>query len=141
MARRIRDRDGPALREAEDREMLEPELVDDGLEVPTMRLEREVVDVVIGEAVAPLVVAHECATLREADEPMPPHRALPVVVEVGDPVRGTHERRARTDRREREASAIVRRAELDVLSHLFGHLEPRPLPPRRAPPATVAMNR
>ena len=30
---------------------------------------------------------------RQLDQPMPPHRAVPVVVEVGEPVRGFHQRR------------------------------------------------
>ena len=126
MARRVRDRDGAALREAEDREALEPELVDHGLEVAHHRLEREVVDVVIGEAVAALVVAHQRAVVREADEPVPPHWALPVVVEVRDPVCCPNQGRPCADRRERKASAVVGGAELDVLPQLFRHLEPRP---------------
>ena len=42
MPSRVRDRDRAALRQAEDREALEPELVDDGLEVVDHRVEREV---------------------------------------------------------------------------------------------------
>ncbi len=95
--------------------LLEAEVVDDRLEVFDQRVEREVPDVVVGKAVAALVVAHQRAVPREVDEPVPPHRALPVVVEMGDPVRGAYERRSRPDRRVREACAVRCGAEADLL--------------------------
>ena len=59
MPGRVRHRDGSALRDAEQWEALQTEIVDDGLQILDPRVEREVVDVVIRQATAPLVVAHE----------------------------------------------------------------------------------
>ena len=87
MTGRVGDRHRAALGHTEQREPLQAEVVDDGFEVLHEGVEREVVDVVRRQPAAPLVVADELAPPGEADEPVAPDRALPVVVEMGDPVR------------------------------------------------------
>ena len=67
----------------EQREPLEPQLVDDGLEVADHRLERHVRDVAVGEAGAPLVVADEPPIGGELGEEVAPDRARPVELEDG----------------------------------------------------------
>ena len=91
------------------------EVVDHCFEVAHEGVDGEVVDVVLGQPAAPLVVADELAVAGQPDEPVAPHRALPVVVEVGDPVGGSHQRRARADRGVGDPRAVGRRAEVDVL--------------------------
>ena len=81
----------------------------------------------IGQAATALVVAHEGVVASQADEPVPPHRALPVVVEMGDPVCGAHQRRARPDRCVGQPGAICGAAETDLLAKVGRHWKRRPL--------------
>ena len=55
------------------------------------------------------------------DEPVAPHRALPVVVEMGDPVGGPHQRRARPDGGVGEPGAVGGPAEADLLTQIGGN--------------------
>ena len=74
-----------ALRHAQQREALEARGVDDGFEVSHPRLEREVLDVAIREPAPALVVAQDGVRLAQRGPPVPPDRALPVVLEVREP--------------------------------------------------------
>ena len=78
-------------------------------------VEREVVDVPVGQPAAPLVVADQPVAGRQVAPPVPPDRALPVVVEVGEPVGRLHQWRPVADRGVGEAHAVRRGAELDPL--------------------------
>ena len=68
---------------------------DHGLEVLDPAVEREVADVPVGHPAAALVVAHEAEVVAEEADPVAPDRALPVVFEVAQPVRGLDQHWAR----------------------------------------------
>ena len=63
----------------------------------------------------PLVVADEPAPGGEALEPVAPHGAVGVVVEMGDPVRRLDERRSGPRRGVGDARPVARRGEADLL--------------------------
>lgn len=69
----------------------------------------------VRKAAASLVVPDEHPGTRQAGQPVAPDRAVPVVVEMRQPVRSAHERRPISDRRVAEADTIVRCAEADPL--------------------------
>ena len=94
VARGVHDREGPALRDTEEVELREPGGVDHGLQVPHPRLERDVLDIPIREAAAALVVPDHRVPLAQSLEPVPPQRAVPIELEMGEPGRGAHERRS-----------------------------------------------
>lgn len=56
---------------------------------------------------------------------MAPHRRLPVVIEVAQPVRDLHQGRSRTHRRVRQPDAVVGGAEADLLRRRFAGRECR----------------
>ena len=126
MAGRVGDGDGAALRNTKQREAVQPEVVDHGLQVLQPRAERQVGDVVVGQAASPLVVAHQHVLAGQPDEPVAPHRALPVVVEMGDPVGGPHQWRARADGGVGEPGAVGSGAEADLLTELGGNRKLHP---------------
>ena len=99
----------------EQREAVEPDGVDDELEVVDPVVEAEVVDVPVRQPAAPLVVADQRAAVGEALQPVPPDRVLEVVVEVGQPVGRLDEHRPRAHRGVGDAGAVGRRAEADRL--------------------------
>src|SRR6185437_5322535 len=94
MAKRVRDRDGAALRDAEQGEAVQLQVVDDGLEIADPGLERELVDRPVGEAAAALVVADQSVIAGQLPDPVAPDRALAVVLEVTEPVGRLHQRLA-----------------------------------------------
>ena len=98
---------------------------DDGLEVGDAEVERCVVDVAVGEAVAALVEAVDGRNLAQLGEVVPPDRALPVVLQVAEPARVDDQRRpepwtayaivtSSTDRQKRTSCRGVTRAEPDM---------------------------
>jgi hypothetical protein len=111
------------LGDAQEREPVETEVVDDGCQVLHPGVERKDGDVVVGQAAAALVVAHERVLAGQADEPVTPHRALPVVVEMGDPVGGPHQRWAGADGGVGEPRAVGCCAEVDLLAQFGGSPE------------------
>ena len=113
--RRVRDRRRPALRHGHQREPVQPGVVDDRLEVRDACLEPEVLDVPVGQPVPALVVADDGGDLAEVGEEVPPHRALPVVLEVAQPAGGDHERRPGPVPRVGDARAVGRPAEPQLL--------------------------
>ncbi len=120
MTCRVGHRHSSALRHAEQRKAFQTEIVDDRLEVLKPRVERVVSDVMVGQPAAALVVPYERVSPSQVDEPMAPHGALPVVVEMGDPVRGADNGRARSDRGVGELSAVGGPAEPDLLTQVGG---------------------
>ena len=116
MLHRVGDRDRRALRDAEQRKALEAGRVDDELEIAQPGLEAQILDVPVGKAAAALVVADEPMRARQLDEPVPPDRAVPVELEVAQPVRDLDERRALAGFGVRDARAVIAGAEANRLS-------------------------
>jgi len=87
---------------------------------PTRASEREVADVPIGHPEAALVVADDGSELAELVEEVAPDRALPVLLEVAEPARDDDEGRAAAVDRVREADAVGRTAETDLLVRRWG---------------------
>ncbi len=114
---RVGDRDGTALGDAEQREALEARGVDDGLEVADEGVEGDVVTVPVGQAVAALVVAQQRVALGQPADHVPPDRALPVELQVVQPVGGLDERGPLPGGRPGNAGAVGGRAEPDLLLH------------------------
>src|SRR5690606_1074769 len=90
MSHRLLDRDRAALRESEQIEPLETERVDDHGEIADPGIEIEVLAGPVGQARPSLVVPHDREVAREKLD-LAPDRALPRVLEVGEPVRGPDE--------------------------------------------------
>src|SRR3569833_2884329 len=102
-----------ALRNSEQHELLARiARVDDRSEILRPACRREIADVPVAHATAPLVVADEAVLAREELDPVFPDRAFQVVVEVGEPVGGLDERGTLADMGAgagtREANAIGR---------------------------------
>ena len=115
MARRIANRDRAALRDAEQRKLLDAERVDHRFEVAHPGVQVEVGDVPIRQPTPALVVADERVAPRQAAPPVTPHRARPVVVEMREPVGCLDEGRALSAHRVRKPNTVGRRAEVDRL--------------------------
>src|SRR5262249_4772930 len=116
---RVTDREGDcdlsALREAEQRKPVDISSIDDRLEVGDPRLERKVLDLPVGEPCPALVVADDLVCLTELFQPGAPERALPVELEVREPVRRLDERRALPVHSISEAHPVVCSTEPDLL--------------------------
>jgi hypothetical protein len=122
-----------AIAEAEERaEMLEAALkrglddveagrVDDTFEVVNPGFERDVFELLsIGKPAATRVVAYDRIFARESFQPRPPRQTLPLVLEMGKPTRGHHQRRSFAADRIREFRPVRRGAEPDLLVHGSG---------------------
>ena len=59
MAHRIGDRNSRALQQAHQRETFEPEAVHHRFEIVDIGFERKIRNIPIGEAAAPLIIAHQ----------------------------------------------------------------------------------
>ena len=66
--------------------MLDADRIDDCLKVGHPGVERERVNVPVGHAVAPRVVANERMLARQPAKDMPPNRAYPIVLQMVQPV-------------------------------------------------------
>jgi hypothetical protein len=82
IASRVCDRHRAALRDADQGEPREPDRVDDGLEIVHERLEGDVRNIAIGEPVASLVIPDQGPIAAELVQPVAPHAAPPLVLEV-----------------------------------------------------------
>ena len=80
--------------------------VDDGFEIAHERLEGDVLDVPVGKSVPALVVAHELMIPRELGEHVTPDGALPVELQMIQPVRGFDQRRTFADHRVGDTDAV-----------------------------------
>src|SRR5262249_40891765 len=103
--------------EPEHREALESGSFDDGLEVPDVRLERDLGHLTVREARAALVEAEHRIALRQVVDPRPHRGVGPVVLEVREPVRRPHQRRALAGDGVRQPHAVAGSAEADLLVH------------------------
>ena len=90
----IHDGDRTTLGHAHEREPVVPRRLHDRLEVADACLQAVVLDVPVGQAMPALVVAHDRGELAELSEEVPPHRALPVELQVAEPARRDDQRRA-----------------------------------------------
>ena len=97
MPGRIGDGDGPALGDAEQRKPLEAERVHHGLEIPDPGLEREVLDIPVGEPAPALVVADQRVVPGKLPDPVAPDQALAVHLEMAEPVGGFYQWRPAPD--------------------------------------------
>ncbi len=113
----VGDRHGAALGDPEECESVQPRSLHHGLEVPHPRVDGELVDVPVGEAAPALVVSDERVVAGELSQPVAPHRALQVEIEVAEPVRRLHERRALAHAGPGDTDAVRRLAEPVLLAH------------------------
>ena len=117
MSHGVLDAGCAALRDAEQREAIQVRSRDDRFEVGDLRLVRQIFGVPVRQAAAARVEADQLAAGREEAEPVPPHRALPVELQVRQPVRRLDERRAAPRGRDRQAHAVGGLDEPDRLLH------------------------
>ncbi len=117
MSHRVRDGDRGALGDAEQRESLQAHRIDDRFQITDPRLERRIADVRVGKPAAPLVVPNHRVPFAKPVQPVPPHRALPVELEMRQPGCDPDERRAAPVHGVRETRAVRRLAEAHVLLH------------------------
>jgi hypothetical protein len=115
---RILDGDGPALREREQRELIQAGGVDHRFQVGHERVQVELARIGIRQPAAALVVAKDREAAAQLLEPVAPDRALPVVLEVGQPVRDLDERRSGPVRRVRDPDVVRGDTETDGLLHI-----------------------
>ena len=92
VARRVGDRDCAALRDAEQRELVELGGVDHRLQIGDQQVERRVSGLAVRQPAAARVVAMEAIARAQLVEPGAPDRGLPVLLDVGQPVRRPYER-------------------------------------------------
>jgi hypothetical protein len=111
----VRNGDGGALGDAQQREACEAAVVDDRLEVADEGFKGEVRNISIGETGPALVISHELAVRGEAIEQRGPYRALPVEFDVIQPVGGLDQWHTATRRCHRQIHAIRCPAERNVL--------------------------
>ena len=113
----ICDRDRGSLRGAEQRKAIEAGGIDDGLEVGHPGVDGQIAELAIRETAPALVVAEARVAGSERIEPVPPHRALPVEVQVRQPGRHPHDRRPAAVQGVGQPHAIHSGAESDLLLH------------------------
>ncbi len=113
---RERDGDRRALADAEERKSLQLERVGHPLQVPDPGLHRHLAGRPVGQAASALVVADQGVIPAELAEPVAPDRAVPVELEVVEPVGGFDQGRATAHGREGDARAVRGGAEADGLS-------------------------
>jgi hypothetical protein len=114
---RVGDGDRRALRYAEQCEAFDAGGVDHALEIADPVVDRESLHLAIGQPAAALVVTHDRMARAKAAQPMPPNRASPVMLEMGEPVGRLDDRRTLAVHGVGEAHAVRRCAEPDALLH------------------------
>ncbi len=90
-------------------------MVDHRLQVADEVVERRRRDIPVGQAASAHVVPDEAVSAGQLGEPVPPHRTVPVVVDVGEPVGRLHQRRALPRARVGQRDAVGGAAEPDLL--------------------------
>lgn len=95
MAGRIRHSNSAALRHTQQRESLQVQRIDDGLEIGQPVLEGEWADIAFGESAPARVIADQSVRRRQLVYPMPPQWRTEVMAQIGHPVCGSHEYRSR----------------------------------------------
>src|SRR5579885_3091764 len=115
MAHHVIDSDSGALRDAEDGETIEPGGFGHGFEVADEVGKRNALHVTIGETVASAIVAHKQRLLCQPLQQRRPHRALPVVFDMREPIGRLEHRRTAADSGVGEPDAVRGPAERDFL--------------------------
>src|SRR4029450_13691703 len=77
-------------------------------------LERDIVHVPVGQAVAAAVVADQAEALGQKMLQGAAKRIVPFVLDTGEPVGGSHQRHALAGTSDREIDAVARAAERDL---------------------------
>jgi hypothetical protein len=126
MAHRIGDGNGAALRYSQQRKTLQADRVDHRFKIAHPRVERDFVDLPVGETIAARVGANQRVLAGEPAQDVAPKRALPVVFEMVEPGRRPHQGRTAADGCIGEAHAIARAAVADLLLKVCG---PTVVPP------------
>src|SRR5208282_2782795 len=116
----IGNRHGAALRKSEQRKTAEPGGVSDGFHVAHPRIEGNLVDVPIRQAVAARVVSDQSVILGKPKKEMPRNRQLPIIFEVTKPMRRPQDGRPGTDRRVGQPDAVGRLAITNLLLEVRG---------------------
>src|SRR5260221_5287483 len=111
----VGDADRRPLRHPQKHESIEPEVVDERLEVADHGLERQVRYVPIREAGPPLVIPDQRSVTRQLGEKVAPNRAVPVELEVAQPMSSPDDWWTGALAGVREANAIHRREEPQLL--------------------------
>ena len=104
-------------------------------------LEREIAHVPVGHPAAALVVADEAEVLGEEPDPVPPDRALPLVLEMRQPVGGLDQQRAGAGLGPGELDAVRGAQVTDSLPGGGGHLAVGTSVPGRLRPILVKPGR
>src|SRR5262249_6217963 len=91
MTRCVLNRDRAAYARAKNRELREIECLDQALEVLKPGIEGDVLEMSVGQAAAAQVVAHDRVLARKCLKQRPPHRTVPLVLEMGEPGAGHHQ--------------------------------------------------
>src|SRR6516225_10880872 len=85
-------RNPSALGNSKQREAVEPNCVDQLVEIAHPRSEREILDVPVREPIATLIVAEQRVVLCKLLDPVRPDRTLPLEFQMVKPIRGFDER-------------------------------------------------
>ena len=112
----VLDRGRPAARQGQQRKALKCSSVHHGSEIADIGVKRwHAGKLSVRESAAALVVADKRVAPAELPDPMPPDRALQLVVEVGHPVARLDQRRTLAVDRVCEPDAVVRGAEASLV--------------------------
>src|SRR6185312_3275709 len=114
MASGIDDRHCAALRHAEERKAVDTRLVDDAFEIGDEALDRDVLGLAVRQAAAARVVTQEPVALAQGFDPRSPDGSLPIEIEVAQPVRGAHQRRALPGHSVGDSRVVRRARKLDL---------------------------
>src|SRR5262249_336448 len=122
MARGVGDADRRARRDPQEREwLLDLRGVHDRLEIPEPAGERQLGDVPGRYPPAGVVPAQGSEMVAEEAEPVPPDRALQLVLEMREPVRRLDQERTRADVGPGQLNAVFRAKVTDALAKLRIH--------------------
>jgi len=117
MSVRVGDRDRSPLRHPEEGEVVDTGGVDDRLEVSQPSTERDIDRRAVGESAPSIVISDDGEVRPERGQPVAPHRARPIVLEVGQPGANPNKEGTGPVASPRYASAVGGGREGNLLSH------------------------
>src|ERR1041384_6809235 len=117
MTNSVSDRYASALRNAEQGKAIEPGRLYDRFQIVNPRIERKIGALPIRQTITAFVIANKHVVAGELAQHVPPDRALPISLEVAEPVRRLHDRRACAYGRVRDPRSVVSRAKVNLLFH------------------------
>ena len=115
MTRGVLDRDRPALSHRQQREPLETGIVRDCLQIGDPGPQAVIGDASIRQAVTALVISDHGRDPTQLDQKVPPHRTLPIELQMAQPTGVDQQRRTRTVHRVRDPHTVGRAGKSDVL--------------------------